>query len=85
VVDVSRVRVRRIAHHAVVHDIGRVSDSIAPERVRVDPEVADDRVLCVRERESDRPAIVVLAGSASIVIIPRLGEVALRGLGLSEA
>ena len=53
------VRVRRVALHAVVRDVLRVRDRVAPERRRVDGEVFDRAALSLKDSEGKRTTVAI--------------------------
>ena len=57
---VQRVLVRRIAVHTIIHHLARVCHRIAPERLRLNPEVLDYAPRDVLEREGERAPVPVL-------------------------
>ena len=69
---IRRVLVRRVAVHPIVRDLARVRHRVAPERLRLDPEVPYHPAGDVAERERDGAAVAVLAGARRVVRPPRL-------------
>ncbi len=67
-----RVRIRRVALHAVVHDLRGAHDRVAPERRAVDEEAAYGPARRGRERERDGPPVAVQARAVREVRPPRL-------------
>lgn len=67
-----RVRVRRIALHAVVRDVDGLRDSIAPEGGRVNRKVADRAPRCVEDSQRERTTVAVLARVGGEVLPPWL-------------
>ena len=56
----------------MVHDLARVRDGVAPERLRLDPEVLHERTRDILERECNRASVSVLASDSLEVRPPRL-------------
>ena len=69
---IQRVLVRGVAAHAVVRDLARVRDGVAPEGLRIDGEVADGAPRDARERERDGPSVAVFARAVGKEGPPRL-------------
>lgn len=69
---IQRVLIRGIAVHPVVYDFARVGDSVAPERLRLDPEVFHQRTRHVLQREGNRASVAVFTSDGLEVRPPWL-------------
>ena len=78
-----RVLVRRIAIHPIIHDLARLRDSIAPERLRLDPEIPHDPTRDVAQRERNRAPVAVLARAVREVRPPGLAVAVDAARGVS--
>lgn len=71
----SRIAVRSIAQHPVIHNIDRVRDSIAPERLSLNLEIRDAAVGDVGDREGYWTSISVVTSAIGEEGPPRLSNV----------
>ena len=69
---IRRVLIRRVAIHPIIRDLPRVRHRVAPERLRLDPEISHHAPRHVAQRERDRAAVAVLARARRVVRPPRL-------------
>ena len=67
-----RIAVRRIALHSVIHNIVRLSNSIAPERLRLDLEVLYSTVGDLVKGEREGTAVSVFTRDIRKVVPPGL-------------
>ena len=68
----SRILVRRIAKHPIIHHIPRVRNRIAPKRLLLDPKILDRRARHIAQRQADWATIPILARARRVVAPPRL-------------
>lgn len=67
-----RIRIRRVALHAVVRHIHRIRNRVAPERRRVDRKVANRATRRVEDGQRERAAVAVVARVRREVLPPWL-------------
>ena len=67
-----RIAVRRIALHSVIHNIVRLSNSIAPEWLRLDMKVLYSAVADLEQGEREGATVSVLTRDIRKVVPPSL-------------
>ena len=67
-----RVRIRRIAIHAIIQHIPALRDGIAPEGLGLDAEAAHDAAEDAPEREGDRAPVAVEPARGAVPVPPVL-------------
>ena len=69
---IRRILIRSIAQHAIIHHLTRIRHRIAPERLRLNPEVLHHSPRHVLQSERNRAPVAVLARAGREVRPPRL-------------
>lgn len=65
-VEIQRVRVRRVAVHPVVHDVLRLGDRVAPEWLALNAEASDGRTRGAVHSQRNGPPIAVDARAVAV-------------------